>query len=115
MNLQDLELNFARIQFYKPLASKLHPAGAFSVVKTAFLRILNMFKYIVSGFVQYLSTYKFWVSKQHPAGAFPSGKLHSWIFQECIIVKTKVFFQEGCTGSTQMLPEAVLCKGNHMR
>ena len=91
MNMKDLELNFARIQFYKPLASKLHPAGAFSLVKTAFLRILNMYNYIVSGFVQYFSTYKFWVSKQHPAGAFPSGKLHSWIFRECIIVKTDVF------------------------
>ena len=32
MNIKDLELNFARIQFYKPLASKLHPAGAFSLV-----------------------------------------------------------------------------------
>ena len=75
MNIKDLELNFARIQFYKPLASKLHPAGAFSLVKTAFLRILNMYNYIVSGFVQYLLTYKFWVSKQHPAGAFSLRKI----------------------------------------
>ena len=75
MNIKDLELNFARIQFYKPLASKLHPAGAFSLVKTAFLRILNMYNYIVSGFVQYCLAYKFWVSKQHPAGAFSLRKI----------------------------------------
>ena len=53
MNIKDLELNVARIQFYKPLASKLHPAGAFSLVKAAFLRILNMYNYIVNGLVQY--------------------------------------------------------------
>ena len=52
MNIKDLKFIFARIQFYKPLASKLHPAGAFSQVKTAFLRILNMYNYIVSRFVQ---------------------------------------------------------------
>ena len=92
MNIKDLELNFARIQFYKLLASKLHPTGAFSLVQTAFLRNLNMYNYIVSGYVQYFLTYKFWVSKQHPAELFPSGKLHSWIFRECMIVKTKVFF-----------------------
>ena len=54
MNIKDLELDFARIQFYKPLASKLHPAGTFSIVKTTFQRILNMYNYIDSGFVQYL-------------------------------------------------------------
>ena len=52
MNVKDLEFNFARIQFYKPLASKLHPAGAFSE-KKAFLRILNMYNYIVSGTLLY--------------------------------------------------------------
>ena len=41
MDIKDFELNFARIQFYKPLASKLHPAGAFSLVETAFLRSLT--------------------------------------------------------------------------
>ena len=75
MNIKDLELNFARIQFYKPLASKLHPAGAFPFVKTAFLRILSMYNHIVNGFVQYFLTYKFWVSKQHPAGAFSLRKI----------------------------------------
>ena len=75
MNIEDLELNLARIQFYKPLASKLHPAGAFSLVKIAFLRILNMYNYIVSGFAQYVLSYKFWVSKQHPAGAFSLRKI----------------------------------------
>ena len=49
MNVKDLEFSFARTQCYKPLASKLHPAGAFSLVETAFLRILNMYNYIVSG------------------------------------------------------------------
>ena len=75
MNIKDLEFNFVRIQFYKPLASNLHLAGAFSLVKTAFLRILNMYNYILSGFVQYSLTYKFWVSKQHPAGAFSLRKI----------------------------------------
>ena len=43
--------------------------------KTAFLRMLSMYNYIVSGFVQYFLTYKFWVSKQHPAGAFSHRKI----------------------------------------
>ena len=75
MNIQDLELNFARIQFYKPLASTVRPAGASSPVKTAFLRILNMYNHIVSGFGQYVLIYKFWVSKQHPAGTFSLRKI----------------------------------------
>ena len=35
MNIKDLELNVARIEFYKPLASKLHPAGAFPLSKNS--------------------------------------------------------------------------------
>ena len=92
MNIKDLELNFARIQFYKPLASKLHPAGAFSLVKTAFLRILNMYNYIVSGFVQYVLTYKFWVSKQHPAGAFSLGKIAFLDFSRMYNSENQSFF-----------------------
>ena len=49
--MKDLELDFARIQFYKPLASKLHPAGAFSLVKIAYLRILSMYSHILDGLV----------------------------------------------------------------
>ena len=92
MNIKDLELNFARIQFYKPLASKLHPAGAFSLVKTAFLRILNMYNYIVSGFVQYFLTYKFWVSKQHPAGAFSLRKIAFLDFSRMYNCENQSFF-----------------------
>ena len=75
INIKDLELDFARIQFYKPLASKVHPAGAFSPVKTAFLRILNIYNYMFSGFGQYFRIYKPWMSKLHPAGAFSSLKI----------------------------------------
>ena len=48
-------LDIAGFQFYKPLASKLHPAGALSPVKTAFLRISNIYNYMFNGFGQYLS------------------------------------------------------------
>ena len=92
MNIKDLELNFARIQFYKPLASKLHPAGASSPVKTAFLRILNMYSYIVSGFVQYLLIYKFWVSKQHPAGALYLRKIAFLDFSRMYNSENQSFF-----------------------
>ena len=96
MDIKDLKLNFARIQFYKPLAGKLHPAGAFSSVKAAFLRILNMYNYIVDVFNIFDLTSSGSASSI-PQGLFPSGKLHSWIIRECIIVKTKVFFQGGCS------------------
>ena len=91
-------LNFT----YKPLASKLHPAGAFSLVKTAFLRILNMYNYIVSGFVQYALTYKFWVSKQHPAGAFSLRKIAFLDFSRMYNSENQSFFQGGCNNHIQI-------------
>ena len=92
----EIWLDIAGFQFYKPLVSKLHPAGAFSPVKTAFLRILNMYNRMLNGFGQYFRIYKSWMSKLHPAGVFPPWKLHSWIFEIALIWKTKDFNQGGC-------------------
>ena len=44
----DFWLDFAGSEFYKPLASSLHPAGAFSSVETTFLDIFNMCPIIFS-------------------------------------------------------------------
>ena len=91
INVKDLELDFARIQFYKPLASKVHPAGASSPLKAAFLRILSIYNYMFSGFGQYFRIYKPWMSKLHPAGAFSSLKIAFLDFLECIDLKNQRF------------------------
>ena len=46
--------DFPRIEFYKLLASSLHPAGAFSPIKATFLSIFNMPHISFHGFCEYL-------------------------------------------------------------
>ena len=95
MDFSDLGLDFAGIQFYKPLASSLHPAGAFSSVETAFLKIFNMHYIIFEDFLKDSRIYKPWVSKLHPAGAFFLTKIaHLNFLHMGLAEKTKFFSRE---------------------
>ena len=56
-----------------------------------------MYNHIVSGFVQYFWTYKFWVSKQHPAGAFSLRRIAFLDFSRMYNSENQsFFFQGGC-------------------
>ena len=53
-DFHDFQMDFDGNAFYKSLASSLHPAGAFSSVKTAFLKIFNMSPNIFEAFLEFL-------------------------------------------------------------
>ena len=95
MKILDLGLDFDRIQFYKPLASPLHPAGAFSLVETEFLELFIMCPITFLCFVVLSCVYKPWVSKLHPAGAFSLLKIAFLEISSMGIAKKASFFSWG--------------------
>ena len=94
-NFLDLGMDFAGIQFYEPLASSLHPAEAFSPVKTAFLEILSMSPITFLGFLLFFCVCKPLVSKLHPAGAFSWMKITSLEISSMGIIEIPTFFPRG--------------------
>ena len=94
-------MDFDRIAFYKFLASSLHPAGAFSSVKTAFLEIFSMPPFIFEGFLLASCAYKPWMSKLHHAVAFSPAEITflDLSSMDCI-EKTKFFSREVVAQST---------------
>ena len=97
MKMIDFGLDFDGIQFYKLLASSLHPTGAFSPIETPFLEIFNMSPIILSYFLESFCVHKPWVSKLHPAGAFSFLKSASLETFSMGIIKVPVSFQAGCS------------------
>ena len=77
------------MRFYKPLASWMHPAGTFSSIQSAFLKMFSMCPITCLCFLIISCVGRPWVSKLHPQGLFPSCNLHSWKIRAC-------FFPAGC-------------------
>ena len=94
-------MDFDRIEFYKSLASWLHPAGAFSSVKTAFLKIFNIYRIIFEGFVSVTCIYKYLQALGEPAtsrrGFFLPENCISEFLKHGPWWKNEVFFQGGCS------------------
>ena len=93
-NFLDVGLDFAGIEFYKFLASSLHPAGARSLMKRAFLEISDMSPTTLFCLILFVGVYKPLVSKLHHAGAFSFVRIASLEISSMDIIKVS-FFSKG--------------------